>query len=249
MIVIDVVMASVWMAVLLFFAGREKAIDERTGADRRALDELRERVESYRAANERPTKLADLLSIVALAVVGTIVAQRGATEVAAFLADNAPDVVAETMGPSVWTAILATAIGVMLSFTPVRRLEGAGASTVGSTALYLLIATIGAQGDFSEVGKVRSLLAVAGVWMAFHAACLLFLCRVLRAPVFLMAVGSQANVGGAASAPVVASAFHPALAPVGALLAVGGYVLGTTAGVACQSLLEWVHGLVATGGP
>ena len=65
-----------------------------------------------------------------------------------------------------------------------------------------------------------------------------------RAPIFFLAVGSQANVGGAASAPIVASAFHPALAPVGVLLAVGGYVLGTYAGLLCAALLEMVHGWV-----
>jgi len=66
----------------------------------------------------------------------------------------------------------------------------------------------------------------------------------LKAPIFFAAVGSQANVGGAASAPIVASAFHPALAPVGVLLGIGGYVLGTYAGLVCAFLLEQVFLLV-----
>ena len=64
--------------------------------------------------------------------------------------------------------------------------------------------------------------------------------RFLKAPIFFAAVGSKANIGGAASAPILASAFHPSLAPVGILLAVGGYVLGTYAGLLTAYLLELV---------
>jgi uncharacterized membrane protein len=70
---------------------------------------------------------------------------------------------------------------------------------------------------------------------------LLVVQRWVKAPVFFLAVGSQANVGGAASAPIVAAAFNPALAPVGILLAVAGYVLGTYGGIVCAALLEQVH--------
>jgi uncharacterized membrane protein len=79
------------------------------------------------------------------------------------------------------------------------------------------------------------------VWIVIHALTLVSLRFVLKAPVFYMAVGSQANIGGAASAPVVASAFHTSLAPVGALMGVGGYVLGTCAGLLCAMLLRLVY--------
>ncbi len=68
--------------------------------------------------------------------------------------------------------------------------------------------------------------------------------RLLRAPIFFAAVGSQANVGGAASASVVAAAFHPALAPVGVMLAVAGYVLGTYGGLVCAAMLEQVYRII-----
>jgi len=105
-----------------------------------------------------------------------------------------------------------------------------------------LVTTIGAKAEFSEVAKPENLglVAVGAVWMLLHAGLMLGLRRWLKTPIFFLAVGSKANIGGAASAPVVASAFHPALAPVGALLAVAGYLLGTLAGIACSFLLEWV---------
>ncbi|MCB1608391.1 MAG: DUF819 family protein, partial [Xanthomonadales bacterium] len=76
----------------------------------------------------------------------------------------------------------------------------------------------------------------------FHAGLMLLMAKLIRAPMFFMAVGSQANIGGAASAPVVASAFHPALAPVGVLLAVFGYTLGTAAAFLCGNILRMMVG-------
>ena len=76
--------------------------------------------------------------------------------------------------------------------------------------------------------------------MLIHVILLLSIAKLIKAPFFFVAVGSQANVGGAASAPVVASAFHPSLAPVGVLLAVLGYALGTYAAWFCGILMQYV---------
>ncbi len=84
------------------------------------------------------------------------------------------------------------------------------------------------------------LFGIGFTWIAFHAVALLLVARLIRAPTFFLAVGSQANIGGAASAPVVAAAFHPSLAPVGVLLAVLGYALGTYGGWVCGQLMRLV---------
>ena len=103
------------------------------------------------------------------------------------------------------------------------------------------MASIGAKAEFAEVIKAPGLVAVGALWMCVHATAVIGVWRLMKIPIFFPSVGSQANVGGAASAPIVAAAFHPALAPVGLLLAVGGYVLGTYAALLCAFLLELVH--------
>lgn len=231
MVVVDVAVAEVWMIVLLFFAGREKQMDERIGADRRSLDEVRRRIAEFENEVSRPTTLPDLLTLLALAF--------GGTAVATALSGVLPPV-GEIISSFTWVVLIVTALAVTLSFTPVRRLEGAGASKLGSVLLYVLVASIGARAQFSKVLEVPGLIVVGAVWMTFHATTLLLVRRWLKAPIFFAAVGSKANVGGAASAPILASAFHPALAPVGVLLAVGGYVLGSSAALLCAALLEWV---------
>jgi len=73
-----------------------------------------------------------------------------------------------------------------------------------------------------------------------HVIVLLVVAKLIKAPFFFVAVGSQANVGGAASAPIVASAFSSSLAPVGVLLAVFGYAVGTFGAIFCAQLMEIV---------
>lgn len=231
MIVVDVAVANVWMAVLLWFAGREKKVDAAIGADRSSLDAVREKVSAYEAEVSRPTDLGSLLLICALGIGGSVLATN--------LAGILPPV-GNIIKGFTWVVVLVSAFGLALSFTPLRRLDGVGASKVGSVFLYLLVATIGAKAEFSEILKPENTgyVVIGAMWMFFHAMILLGLRRVLKAPIFFVAVGSKANIGGAASAPIVASAFHPSLAPVGVLLAVGGYVLGTFAGIICSALLE-----------
>jgi uncharacterized membrane protein len=222
LVVVDVGVSNVWTATLLSFALREKRMDEAIGAERGRIDAVREKVERFQAEVSQPANLGDLLAILALGLGGTVVV----TWVAGLLPTIGTMVTGFT-----WVVCLATGLGVVLSFTPLRRLEGSGASVVGTVFLYMLIVTIGAGADFAGVLDNLPLLAVGVLWMLIHAGVMLAVRRALRAPIFFLAVGSQANVGGAASASVVATAFHPALAPVGVLLAVLGYVLGTYVGL------------------
>lgn len=233
MVVVDVAVASAWMAILLYFAGRSEAMDKRINADDSMVVELRDRVQAFRDKVARPIELADLFALLTIGIGGAVVID--------YLAQNLPT--NQFVGHTMWLAILATSFGVGLSFTRIRNLEGAGASTIGAVFLYLLVASIGARADFLSLGDAPALVAIGALWMTFHAITILVVRRILRAPIFFAAVGSQANVGGAASAPVVAASFHSALAPVGVLLAVGGYVLGTYAALLCAFFLERIHGV------
>ena len=129
-----------------------------------------------------------------------------------------------------------------MSFTKAKQYEGAGASKLGSIFLYILVATIGMKMNVSELianwGTYSSAIIIGLLWMLVHIIVLLVVAILIKAPFFFVAVGSQANVGGAASAPIVASAFSPALAPVGILLAVLGYAVGTIGAIIC---MEWMH--------
>ena len=226
--VVDVAIANLWMATLLFLAGRAATIDARSGADTRAIDEMKSRLEAYEAANARIPTLTDLMVILGIGfgIVGA--AHAVATPVAAWFASHVPNASQYSLDSAfVWVVLVATFAGLALSFTPVRRLENAGMAKVGSACLYFLIASIGMQMDFVKLLDRLELLALGLVWMGVHILVLWGAAKLVRAPLFYFAIGSQGNIGAAASAPVVAAAFHPTLAPVGVLLGTVGYATGT----------------------
>ncbi|GLX79967.1 membrane protein [Thalassotalea insulae] len=239
MVTVDVIVANLWMAVLLIMSGRAAQIDAKSGADVSAIAELKEKVEQFHAKHARIPTLADLMLIVAVGLGVTGFAHLFADIVTPYFVANHPDLAKFSFHSKFfWMIIFASTAGIILSFTKVRKLEGAGASKVGSSFLYVLIATVGMKMDIRMIMDTPLFFVIGVIWMTIHAGLMLVIARIIKAPLFYMAVGSQANVGGAASAPIVASAFHPSLAPVGVLLAVLGYTLGTYMAWLCGQVLQ-----------
>ena len=244
-VAVDVLIANIWMAVLLFLAGRARAFDRWTRADTSALDVLKEKIERYQAEHARIPTLTDLMLILAVGLGATGLAHFCAAPIIGWIVSLPASWRLQDYSLTsgfFWIVVLATTIGLLLSVTRARHLEGAGASRVGSAMLYFLIATIGLQMDLGALLDRPWLFLLGLIWITTHALAMLIMAKLIRAPLFFMAVGSQANIGGAASAPVVASAFHAALAPVGVLLAVLGYALGTygayLTGLALQAMAD-----------
>jgi len=228
--VVDVGVGYVWMAVLIFFASRAPAMDKRSGADTTALDDLRDRVANYQAQHARIPALGDLMVMAGIAFGAVALSHGLAGPLANWFAANVSWSSSVSMDkPFVWVVLLATFIGLGLSFTRARELEGVGASKWGSMFLYFLIACIGMQMDLLALLEKPWLFALGVLWIGVHIVLLWLVGKLLKVPFFYFAIASQSNIGGPASAPVLATAFHPALAPVGVLLGTLGYAVGTGA--------------------
>jgi len=241
MVTIDIIVANLWMAVLLIMASKAKHLDTKMGADTTALDELKDTVEAFQAKHSKIPQLPDFMYMLAIAFGITGFAHLVADFLAPWIGAHYPALSQYSLDSKFfWMVVIATTGGLILSFTSVRKMEGAGASKVGSSFIYVLVASIGMKMNILAIVEHYELFIVGFIWMLIHAVLLLTVARLVKAPTFYMAVGSQANVGGAASAPVVASAFHPSLAPVGVLLAVLGYAMGTYAAWFCGQLMRMV---------
>ena len=239
MIAIDVIVANIWMAFLLYGVGIHKQIDEKLQADTSAISELKEKIEAYRSQIMRIPDLTDTIKLMSVGFGVTAFAHFGSDLIAPWIAVNAPGLEKFSLTSGFfWLIVISTTIALGLSFTRARELEGIGASRYGSVFLYVLVATIGMKMDLMAIFENPGLFLVGLIWMAIHAILLIGVAKLIKAPFFFMAVGSQANVGGAASAPIVASAFHPSLAPVGVLLAVLGYAVGTYGAWFCGMLMQ-----------
>lgn len=239
MIAVDVIVANIWMAFLLYGVGIHKQIDEKLQADTSAISELKEKIEAYRSQIMRIPDLTDTIKLMSVGFGVTAFAHFGSDLIAPWIAVNAPGLEKFSLTSGFfWLIVISTTIALGLSFTRARELEGIGASRYGSVFLYVLVATIGMKMDLMAIFENPGLFLVGLIWMAIHAILLIGVAKLIKAPFFFMAVGSQANVGGAASAPIVASAFHPSLAPVGVLLAVLGYAVGTYGAWFCGMLMQ-----------
>jgi len=253
MLIVDVFVANLWMPFLLVGAGMSAVLDRKLKADSSAVDALKEKVEKFQLGIARIPSFQDLMIIGGIAFGAVALAHVAADGLGpAFkswfgsILNANPDSVVQFLSSLeqgfFWIVVAATAIGIGLSFTKLRSYEGAGASKIGSAFLYVLVATIGMKMDVVELyhnwDVYWSVILIGLLWMAIHIITLLTVAKIIKAPFFFVAVGSQANVGGAASAPIVASAFSPALAPVGVLLAVLGYAVGTVGAIVCMELMH-----------
>ncbi len=246
MVLVDIVVANIWMAIVLVGIGKSKKIDKWLNADTSAIERLKEKVSTYADKITRNPSLADLIIILSIAFTVVGISHFGANEISSFLIENF-DAISDKTSPMssfgsqfFWMISIATIIGIILSFTKFKNYEGAGASKIGSLFIYILVATIGMKMDLSKILENPGLILIGLVWMTIHAILLIIVAKLIKAPFFFLAVGSQANVGGAASAPIIAAAFHPSLASVGVLLAVFGYVVGTYGAMLTAELMRIV---------
>lgn len=241
MITVDVIVAEIWMAFLLIGVGKSESIDRFFKADASAVTHLKDKMHEFSQKIARIPSLTDLMMILGFGLGVTGLCHLLADYIAPLISENAPFLERFSLTSKFfWLIVLATSIGIALSFTKIRNLEGAGASKVGSVFIYILVATIGMKMNILKIFDYPGLFAVGGIWMLFHVTLLIIVGKIIRSPYFFLAVGSKANIGGAASAPIVAAAFHPSLAPVGVLLAVVGYALGTYGAWMCGILMQTV---------
>jgi len=233
-IVVDTVVGYGWMGVLLFFSVWQKKFDQKTGANTQVIEDTNRRLAEM-DQDRHPITVRDASFLIGIGLSGAVLC--------VYLGEGLPTLGDPTIiSSTTWAVLIVVTGGLILSFTKLRQFEKVGASSLGYAGLYLLLAGIGAQADLKAVIQAPMYLVAGVVWISIHVLILLVAARIVKAPLFFVATGSMANIGGAASAPVVAGVYHPAMAPVGLLMAVVGYVFGIYGALACAYLLSLVGG-------
>ncbi len=248
MVFVDIVVANIWMSIILIGIGKSDKINKWLKADNSSIEKLKEKVSKFSQSIKRTPSLTDIMIIMSIGFGTVSFAHLCSGELSSFFEDFVSNIHSASTrniftfleSKFFWIISIATIISIGLSFTKAKNYEGAGASKFGSVFIYILVATIGMKMDLKMIFDNMGLITIGIVWMSIHALLLIIVAKLIKAPYFFLAVGSQANVGGAASAPIVASAFHPSLATVGVLLAVVGYAVGTVGAIICTILMETV---------
>ncbi len=244
MIVVDVICANIWLAILLYGANNAKKVDKWLKSDTSAITDLEKRVSTYQSSVAKIPSTAEFMTLLAVTFGAVAISHFLSDQIAPFMQAKSEwleryNLTSLTSG-FFWLVVVSTTIGLGVSFTKLKKMEGYGASRLGTIFIYILVATIGMQMNIADIVNNLGLFAIGITWIAIHVGLLLLVAKIIKAPLFFVAVGSQANVGGAASAPVVAAAFSPSLTAVGALMAVLGYALGTYGAIVCAQLMSMV---------
>lgn len=240
-IAVDVFVAYIWMAFLLYGATKHQKFNQFFKADASDVEELTKRMDEQQKASSRIPEAKDFIIMLSLALGGTGLASLLAEPIASYMTNHFPELEKFSLTNSFfWIVLVATLIGIALSFTPARKLENAGASKLGTTMLYMLIVTIGMQMDITAILENPGLFIVGIIWLGVHAVLLFLVGKWIKAPFFYFAVGSMSNIGGVASATVTSAAFHPSLISVGVILSVFSYAVGTYAGWLTAILMQMV---------
>ncbi len=222
MVVMDTIVPYVWMGTLVACVKLQPVFDRWNQSNRRILDELGQRASSDVSATNAKIHWGKVVLIVAFAVI--------IGQVSDFLAGFLPEV-KNIISKYAWTIILVSFFGMGLSFTRIKNCHEFGSTKIGYFLLYFVLTSIGARANLAYAGSTLILIAAGFLIVLIHMAVLLITARIIKAPMFLVATASQANIGGVASAPIVAEIYQPGLASVGLLLAILGNILGTYLGI------------------
>ncbi|MHC5100972.1 MAG: DUF819 family protein [Planctomycetota bacterium] len=231
LIITDTIIPYAWMGLLIALSAHQEKFDRWNKSNTKLLDDLVSHTRNNSNSNTVRYTPVGIIAIAAIALAGAGLA---------VWASNALPSVKNVVNPVAWSVIIATIIGIGLSFSPASQLQTRGSNKIGFFLLYLVLASIGAKTNLSFMGNLPIFLIAGATWMLIHATCLLLATRIFRAPMALAAAASQSSIGGPASGPVIAGIYHPDLAPVGLLLAVLGNISGTFLGLTTAQVCHWL---------
>ncbi len=226
-LLIDSVDYAVWVMLLLALVPFAAKFNAWTGADTSVIDEVGAKLAQNETARS-PMSFASLFLLLALSLAISALSQ--------YTGSLLPS--SDYLSHTTWTVIIATLAGIVFAMTPIAKLGGS--SELGTMMLYLIVALIASRANFGELAEAPLYIAAGFVILLIHALIMLFFAKRFKLDLFSIGVASLANIGGVASAPILASAYSRALIPIGVLMAMMGYILGTFGGLLVGKVLETI---------
>ena len=226
-LVLDTVCASVYVMFLLWAIGFADQFNRWTKADVRTIQEVGEALEAEVRANQKPLLWQNILVLLGAGFAVSALSSKAGVLINSVL---------PFFDKATWTVLVVSAAGILLALTPFGKLKGT--EEVSNVMLYIIVALIASRADLRALGNAHVWLAAGFLILIIHVVILVILAKVLKLDLFTCAVASLANIGGTATAPVLAGAYSSALVPVGILMALLGYIVGTGGGLIVARLMS-----------
>ena len=226
-LVIDSIDYSLWVMFLLRVIQLAPKFNKWTKADTSKLDEVSSRLEEEAKLNTKPITFQSLILLLGSAFLVSAIATNVGNKLYALT--NFSD-------KATWTVLFVTVVALIAAVTPLGKVAGSG--EVSSLLLYAVIGLLASRASLLELGEAPAWIATGFIVLGIHAVLMLIICKLLKLDLFTAGVASLANIGGTASAPVLAGSYSGSLVPVGILMALMGYVVGTPLAVVCAHIME-----------
>ena len=205
-LLIDSIDYALWVMLLLALVPFAKRFNTWSKADTAVIDEVGKKLMMQNVHTEG----VDFPSVFLLLAVSLLVS--AVSQYAASLLPTASFLSFET-----WVVVIATLGGILFAMTPVAKI--AGASVIANSMLYLIVALIASRANFTELTQAPLYIIAGFVVLAIHAGIMILFAKLFKLDLFSIGVASLANIGGVASAPILASAYSQALIPIGVRMA------------------------------
>lgn len=226
-LVMDSICATVYIMFLLWVIGFSEKFNKWTKADTKTIDEVGAALEAEAKANTKPLTWQNIIILTGAGLLASAICQKLGGIIAGYIT---------FFDKATWTVLLITVISILLALTPFGRLKGT--EEVSNTLLYVVIALIASRADLGSIGNAPLWLIAGLIILVIHIAIMIILAKILKLDIFTCAVASLANIGGTATAPVLAGTYSSALVPVGIIMALLGYVVGTGGGLIVAQIMS-----------
>lgn len=226
-LVMDSICATFYVMILLWAIGFSEKFNKWTKADTRAIDEVGIVLEKEAKANTKTLTWQNIAILLGAGLLASAVSQQLGTMIGEQLT---------FFDKSTWTVLIITVFSLLVALTPFGKLKGT--EEVSNVLLYVVIALIASRADLSAMGQAPTWLLTGAIILIFHVIVMVILAKLLHLDIFTCAVASLANIGGTATAPVLAGTYSSALVPVGIIMALLGYVVGTGGGLLAAQVMS-----------
>lgn len=226
-LVIDSIDYSVWVMFLLWSINLAPKFNKWTKADTKVLEQVSKRLEGEGAAKSGPITFVNLIFLLGLSLVVSAVGQNVGRGLNGLL---------PALDKATWTVLFITATGLVGAVTPIGRLSGA--AELSNVMLYSVVALLASRASFTELTGAPAWIIAGFMALLIHGLIMILFAKIFRLDMFTCGVASLANIGGSASAPILAGTYSGSLVPVGVLMALMGYIIGTPGGILVANIMK-----------
>jgi uncharacterized membrane protein len=225
-LLIDSIDYAIWVMILLALVPFANIFNNWTKSDTTLIDRIGKYLKKTQEMVSQDIEFPDLILLMGISLFVSALSMH--------LAEKLPTTA--FISPAAWTVIIVTIAGILFAMTSLARVPGS--SQLSNVALYTLVGLIGSRANFAELTQAPLYIISGFLIIGIHALVLALAAKLFKLDLFTCGVASLANIGGVASAPILAAAYSEALIPIGVLMAMMGYVIGTGGGLLVGKILS-----------